>query len=95
MFEEDKVVYNSGSIKIKVIRGEMGERERGVGAAAAGLSVRPFVMCLPQKLVNFELIICLASRGMYTENGSILRTIIALPNSHVSHGGHKLLLIND
>ena len=45
MLEEDKVVYNRGSIKIKVIRGERGkrEREREIGAAAVGLSVRPFV----------------------------------------------------
>ena len=36
MFEEDKVVYNRGSIKIKVIRGEMevGERDRSVAVGS-------------------------------------------------------------
>ena len=36
MFGEDKVVYNRGSIKIKVIRGEMevGERDRSVAVGS-------------------------------------------------------------
>ena len=97
MLEEDKVVYNRGSIKIKVIRGEMGkrERERERGRRGGSWSVRPsvrsFVMCLPQKLVNFELIICLA-RGVHAERFN-MRTIITLPNSYVSHGEHILLMI--
>ena len=41
MSEEDKVVYNRGSIKIKVIRGEMEVGEIGRrGVAAVGPSVR-------------------------------------------------------
>ena len=90
------MVYNRGSIKIKVIRGEMEVGEIGRrGVAAVGPSVRTFVRdvlpCLPQKLVNFELIICLA-RGVHAERFN-MRTIITLPNSYVSHGEHILLMI--